>query len=243
MNKNYYDSLWVNKSASEDDIKKSFRKNAMKYHPDRNKWDKTAESKFKEINEAYSVLWDKEKRKQYDMFGSNYSWSNWASWWNPFSGWNYQATTDFSGFEDIFSNFSRWWSSRNKKTSSFDFSDIFWGFSWWNQGWDEYDYSSNYKKQSEKKEESLDLEKIYEVPIFDLILGCLIEVEWAKRKKVKLKIPENTKPWTKFRVKWLWNTNDWKIWNLIVKVEARMPKNISPVDRSLLERIRENVWY
>jgi curved DNA-binding protein len=66
----YYKILGVNKTASEDDIKKAYRKLAMKYHPDHTKGDKSAEEKFKTISEAYAVLSDKEKRKQYDTFGS-----------------------------------------------------------------------------------------------------------------------------------------------------------------------------
>ena len=68
--KDYYNILGLSKSASADEIKKSYRKLAMKYHPDRNKGDKNAEAKFKEVSEAYAVLSDPEKRKQYDMFGS-----------------------------------------------------------------------------------------------------------------------------------------------------------------------------
>lgn len=68
--KSYYDILGVPKSAAEDDIKKAFKKKAMKYHPDRNENDPKAEEKFKDVNEAYAVLKDKEKRKQYDMFGA-----------------------------------------------------------------------------------------------------------------------------------------------------------------------------
>ena len=70
MKKNYYDTLGIAKSASEAEIKKAYKKLAMQYHPDRNTGDKKAEEKFKEVNEAYQVLSDKEKKKNYDQFGS-----------------------------------------------------------------------------------------------------------------------------------------------------------------------------
>ena len=70
-NKDYYKVLGVDKSASDEEIKKAYRKLAMKHHPDQAKGDKASEEKFKEISEAYAVLSDKEKRKQYDMFGSD----------------------------------------------------------------------------------------------------------------------------------------------------------------------------
>jgi len=66
----YYKILGLNKNASKEDIKKSYRKLAMKYHPDHTKGNKSAEEKFKKISEAYAVLSDKEKRKQYDTFGA-----------------------------------------------------------------------------------------------------------------------------------------------------------------------------
>jgi len=66
----YYQMLGVAKTASDEEIKKSYRKLAMKYHPDKTKGDKAAEEKFKQISEAYAVLSDKEKRQQYDTFGS-----------------------------------------------------------------------------------------------------------------------------------------------------------------------------
>jgi curved DNA-binding protein len=69
-NKDYYKILGVGKNASEKEIKKAYRKLALKYHPDRNPGDKKAEEQFKRINEAYAVLNDKEKRRQYDTFGS-----------------------------------------------------------------------------------------------------------------------------------------------------------------------------
>jgi curved DNA-binding protein len=66
----YYKILGVSKNATTDEIKKAYRKLALKYHPDRNQGNKEAEEKFKEANEAYAVLSDAEKRKQYDTFGS-----------------------------------------------------------------------------------------------------------------------------------------------------------------------------
>jgi molecular chaperone DnaJ len=70
-NKDFYSTLGVSKSSSDDEIKKSYKKLAFKYHPDRNKGDKKSEEKFKEINEAYQVLGDSEKRSQYDAYGSS----------------------------------------------------------------------------------------------------------------------------------------------------------------------------
>jgi curved DNA-binding protein len=70
MAQDYYKLLGVEKGASQGEIKKAYRKLAMKYHPDHTKGDKAAEEKFKKISEAYAVLSDKEKRKEYDTFGA-----------------------------------------------------------------------------------------------------------------------------------------------------------------------------
>jgi curved DNA-binding protein len=108
--KDYYKILGVDKNASENEIKKAFRKLANKYHPDKNKGDKTAENKFKEINEAYEVLKDKEKRSKYDNLGSQYNryrssggspnGFDWSDWYASTGNGNYSGQ---SSFGDMFS--------------------------------------------------------------------------------------------------------------------------------------------
>ena len=93
--RDYYAVLGVDKNASQDDIKKAYRKLAMKYHPDRNPGDKAAEEKFKEAAEAYEVLHDENKRKRYDAYGHE-----------GVSGPDGQGAPNFSSFEDIFSHFA-----------------------------------------------------------------------------------------------------------------------------------------
>ena len=79
--KDYYEVLGVIKSTSSEEIKKAYRKLALKYHPDRNKGDKSSEGKFKEASEAYHVLSDKERRRNYDQFGhAAFEGSGWNRW-------------------------------------------------------------------------------------------------------------------------------------------------------------------
>lgn len=99
--KDYYSILGVSKNASAEEIKKSFRKLAVKYHPDRNPNNKQAEEKFKEISEAYEVLGDTDKRKKYDQFGQYWKQAGQTSWGGAGgSGVN----VDFGGFD--FSQYS-----------------------------------------------------------------------------------------------------------------------------------------
>lgn len=101
---NYYDILEVGKNASADEIKKSYRKLARKYHPDVNPGDKEAESKFKELSEAYAVLSDPDKRKEYDSIGHD-AFTNSGHGYD-FRNMNYDDMRNFnfggSSFEDIF---------------------------------------------------------------------------------------------------------------------------------------------
>jgi len=116
--KDYYKVLGISKNASPDEVKKAFRKLAVKYHPDKTKNNKSAEEKFKEINEANEVLSDPEKRKKYDELGEN--WQNyqqrgtpnqggfdWSKWQNAQGGQRrtYTSGTDSVDEEGDFSSF------------------------------------------------------------------------------------------------------------------------------------------
>jgi len=209
----------------------------MKYHPDKNKGDAAAEKKFKDANKAYQTLSDEQKRKQYDTFWSA-GWTGWNpfSWWgNPF--WWGATSWGFSWFEDIFWGGS---SSRGQNVE-FDFWDLFWGM-WW-QGRTRSSSQYDTRREAPPKPESLDFEKTYEIPVFDMILGCKIEVSWVYGQKAKLTIPAGTKSGSKFRIKEFGKSEWSKKWNLIIKAVAKMPKSISDTDMSLLEQIRDNIGY
>ena len=95
MAKNYYEILGVPKNSSDDEIKRAYRKLAHQYHPDKNRGD---DKKFKEINEAYQILGNKEKRDQYDRFGKTF---NGSPTGGGFSGEGFGDFGDFGGFSDI----------------------------------------------------------------------------------------------------------------------------------------------
>ena len=116
--KDYYDLLGVKKSASGDEIKKAYRNLAKKYHPDKNKGNKDAENRFKEISEAYAVLSDKEKRSQYDRLGRE-AFNPGAGGANPFAGF------DFSQFADQFGGGRGRRGGARRSAGPAGFTDIF----------------------------------------------------------------------------------------------------------------------
>jgi molecular chaperone DnaJ len=123
-----YQTLGIEKDATSDEIKKAYRKLAMKYHPDRNAWDKNSENKFKEINEAYQVLSDSSKKQQYDRFGST-SWASWGWFW----GWFW------------------WW-------VDVDLWDIFEQFFWWQSGWSGWRWTRKSEQRGEDIEQIIEID-------------------------------------------------------------------------------------
>ncbi len=221
MKKDYYSILGIEKNASEADIKKAYKKLAMQYHPDRNKDDKKAEAKFKEINEAYQTLGDSKKRKNYDQFWSA-DWNpfGWMGWGNPF-GWSGIGGFDFW---DIF-----WGTGRTQWMGGFDFSDFF------SQG----NTRSNQKTgKQEEVSESLDVVETIEIPFLDFLFDTSVSVKTVYWKHLTLKIKSGTKPGTKFKITGKWRTSHGKTGDMYVIVDAKMPKTIPENIKPMLEAIR-----
>ena len=124
--RDYYEVLGVVKSASPEEIKKAYRKSALKYHPDKNKGDKAAENKFKEAGEAYHVLSDKERRTSYDQFG--HAAFEGAGGRGGFSNFDFSSTfSDIFGsdiFDDFFEGFSGTRGRRQRRSSDFRGEDL-----------------------------------------------------------------------------------------------------------------------
>lgn len=155
MEKDYYETLGVDKNASAEEIRRAYKKLAKKYHPDISK-EKDAEEKLKSINEAYSVLSDPEKKQKYDTYGSE-AFSNGARQ-GGFSG-NYG-----------FSNFSRGF--------NFDFSDIFSSF----MDDDPFSSFSNFSRKS-KKNKNLDLKEEITISFLEAAKGVKKEIEITRDEK------------------------------------------------------------
>ena len=121
--RDYYEVLGVIKSTSPEDIKKAYRKSALKYHPDKNKGDKASENKFKEASEAYHVLSDKKRRKNYDQFG--HAAFEGGPGRGGFENFDFSQSTSFSDiFEDIFEGFGETRGRRQGRSSSFRGEDL-----------------------------------------------------------------------------------------------------------------------
>ncbi len=235
MSKDYYASLGVNKTATEAEIKKAYKKKAMEHHPDRNTHDKKAEEKFKEINEAYQTLGDKEKRKGYDQFGSaGGNPFGWSSGGNPFGGGRTQSRgqsgrAQSSGFEDIFSQFG------GSGGVEFDLGDIFGGG---------HTQSRQQSREPEPPKEipNLDVTETILIPFFDFLYDTSVSVKTVYGKVLTLKVKAGTKPGTRFKVSGKWRSMDGKTGDMFVIIDAKMPHlPLEPTVAQMIEAIRYQV--
>lgn len=185
--KDYYKTLGVAKTASADEIKNSFRKLALKYHPDRNPGDKQAEDKFKEMNEAYQVLSDPDKRKRYDQMGSAYfnyqqgggqpSGFDWSQWASQGGGGGYGGQQ--VDLNDLFGSGGGGFS---------DFFSAFFGGGAAGMGGEAF---SRQRRQNYEQAVSISLNEAYK--------GSTRILETSS-KKLEVKIPAGSKTGTKIRV-------------------------------------------
>lgn len=191
--KDYYDIIGVKKTASDEEIKKAYRNLAKKFHPDKNKGNKDAEAKFKEISEAYSVLGDKEKRAQYDRLGREAFSFGGAGGANPFAG----GANPFAGFD--FSQFQRaagggGGRTRTRRTTGTGgftdiFSDLFGGGGGFEAG----------------PERGGDVEAELTIDFRDAVLGTTMEMSISRpgsgTDAVKVKIPEGVADGQRIRLR------------------------------------------
>ncbi len=189
--KDYYKILGVDKTATQDDIKKSYRKLAMKYHPDHNQGNKKAEEKFKQITEANEVLSDSEKRKKYDMLGSNWR--------------QYQSRGQ--GFDDFSSNFGSRGGTGTQYNFSGDLGDIFGNVSGFSDFFESFFGRSGAapgRTHNQRSRKGQDFEATLYIPLIEAYNGTKKEI-LINNKKVRIKIEPGTKDGKKLRLKGLGN--------------------------------------
>jgi len=191
--KDYYEILGVSRDATEEEIKKAYRRLALKYHPDRNPGDKQAEERFKEINEAYAVLSDKEKRKHYDTYGM----------------------TDFHKRyteEDIFRGFNIGDLFRDLGFGGTDIFSIIFGRERQAQGKRRfYDFNfGDFITREQRPEGGLDIHYELEIPFMDAVKGAEKRISFVrdgKTEEVNVKIPVGVSTGTKLRLQGKGNRN------------------------------------
>ena len=199
--KDYYSILGVPKSASQDEIKKAYRKLARKYHPDLNKDDPQAEQRFKDANEANEVLSDAEKRKMYDQFGSQWQqyqraggrpddfWSQWGG--APGGGRGQTRTVNPEQFEQMFGG-------------SGGFSDFFetlFGQQARTSGGQQVNFNDIFGQQGQSIRRSRDVEHMIEISLAEAFYGTSRTIQWEDGRSLEAKIPRGVRTGSRVRLK------------------------------------------
>jgi curved DNA-binding protein len=198
--KDYYKILGVEKNASQDDIKKAYRRLARKYHPDANPGNPAAEEKFKEIGEAYEVLKDPQKRARYNQLGVN--WKQYAGAGAGWPGGQRTYTYDFGGkgfnFEDIGSGFSDFFEMFFGKGAEQRFSDLGFDFG--------TDFESRFggrRNRTATSQKGQDVQSSINITLREAYTGTQRILKLQKEGKtrtINVKIPRGVKDGSKIRV-------------------------------------------
>jgi len=207
MANDYYNILGVAKTASQDEIKRAYRKLAHKYHPDKDNGD---EAKFKEINEAYQVLSNEQKRAQYDRFGS----AGFSAEQSGFPGGGFQGFD----FGDIFGG--------NSQPSSNGFSFSF-GRGGLGDIFEDFFGEINTEVKTEIK-----------IKLTQALLGDAIQLQTQTGEKIELKIPPHTQDGATFRLAGRGREHRGQRGDLLITVRVELPRRLSWRQKRILEELK-----
>lgn len=200
--KDYYKILGVSKSADKEELKKAFRKLARKYHPDVNPGDKASEEKFKEINEAYEVLSDPDKREKYDRFGTqwqqyargggrpeDFDWSQWRA--GP-AGGSYTRTVTPEEFEQMFGG------GVGNLGGMGGFSDFF--ETLFGSMGQRAATGASRSGRPPRAQTGPDAEHEVEISLEDAFHGTSVSLQWEGGRRIEAKIPPGVKTGSRIRL-------------------------------------------
>ncbi len=218
--KDYYQTLGVSKTATQDEIKKAYRKLARKHHPDMNPGDKTAEEKFKEINEAYEALSDPDKRKKYDQFGAqwqdytrrggqpqDFDWTQWAGRGQP-GGYTRTVTP-----EELEQMFGGGFSGAGGGLGGFSdfFEALFGGLG---------GRAAGRERSAPQPARSLDAEHPVEISLEEAFHGTTRSLHYEDGRRIEAKIPPGVKSGSKVRLSGQAQTSGGQSGDLYLKIEV-----------------------
>ncbi len=228
--KDYYQILGVKKNASQDQIKKAYRKLARKYHPDVNPDDKTAESKFKDLGEAYEVLSDEDKRSKYDRLGAewqqyeragqadDFNWQQWGAGASPGGGSQYRTMSQ-EEFDQMFGGGGR--SAGAGGAGGFsDFFEAIFGSGGGRRGGYQSAYSEDLFGGGANIRQSLDMEHPIQITLEEAFNGTTRLLEYGDGRRVEAKIPRGVRTGSKVRLSGQGGSTNGQAGDLYLTVEV-----------------------